>query len=96
MIDTLDKHKCNKLYLTNIVGYNDSDFSEGSLLFAGANKIPVGGLIYISNGTTDKKFLSFMQSLGLEKDEDRTTLARRFEPEWNPDVYKRIKKQILK
>jgi hypothetical protein len=91
VLDALDAHAFNKAYLTNIIGYLDSDFKKGSLLFAGANKIKVGGLVYLSNAVVRPGFMDFMQGLGLEHEKELTAVARALEPNWKPDVFKRVK-----
>ncbi len=91
VLDALDQQSVNKLYLTNIIGYNDSDFTENHFLFACVNKLAVGGLAYISNGTDNVDLLKKMKELGLEKDLGLTFVARTLEAYWKPDVYKRIK-----
>lgn len=91
VLDTLQAHAFTKAYLTNIIGYLDSDFSKGSLLFMGVNKLPIGGLIYLSNAPTKPAFQDFMRQLGLEKHEHLSATARALEPNWVPDVLRRTR-----
>lgn len=91
VLDALEVHAFNKAYLTNIIGYLDSDFSGGSLLFAGANRIAAGGLVYISNAVVRPEFMDFMARLGLAREDHLTSVARALEPNWKPDVFRRIR-----
>jgi hypothetical protein len=89
VLNSLEGKTFNKAYLTNIIGYQDSDFEEGGLLFSGANKIEVGGLVYISNTAVRPMFIQFMAQLGLEKEDHLTEVARALEPNWKPMVFRR-------
>lgn len=91
VMDAFDGHRFNKAYLTNIVGYHDSDFTRGSLLFVGVNHIVPGGLLYISNANKENDYMVQMKTLGLEREEDLTAVARSLEPNWRPDVFKRVR-----
>jgi len=91
VLDSLEGESFNKAYLTNIIGYQDSDFEEGSLLFAGANKIELGGLVYVSNPAVRPQFMDFMARLGLEKEDHLSEVARALEPNWKPMVFKRTR-----
>jgi len=91
VLDALEKQSVNKVYLTNIIGYNDSDFTEDHFLFACVNRLAIGGLAYISNGTNDARLLKKMSALGLEKDDQRTFTASTLEANWKPNVFVRVK-----
>ncbi len=91
VLDALQAQSFNKAYLTNIVGYTESDFTKGSLLFAGVNQISIGGLLYISNASKEDDHLEWMRPLGLEREESLTEVAKSLEPNWKPEVYRRVR-----
>jgi hypothetical protein len=91
VLDALDGGAFTKAYLTNIIGYLDSDFTNSSLLFAGANKLCVSGLVYVSNASVRPDFMEWMARLGLEREDRLSSVARALEPNWKPDVFKRVR-----
>ncbi len=91
VLGALEGRSFTKAYLTNIIGYQDSDFTQGSLLFAGVNHLAVDGLLYISNACVHQNFLPLMNRLGLEIDKELTAVARSLEPNWKPDIFRRIR-----
>jgi hypothetical protein len=90
VLEAASKRSFDKVYLTNIIGYLDSDFTEGSLLFLGANRLKIGGLVYLANPVGRPTSLARMKKLGFEPDTELTGVARALEPNWKPDVFHRV------